>query len=191
VTGPPPSARRTGRRGFVQGALAVMGGLALGCRPEARPSAPSARLPRVGYPTLIPVAPGQGDDFLDAFRQGLAEHGYTEGKNIAIELRDAGGAADQLPQVIQELVELPVEVFVLPLSNTVPMAVAATQTIPIVSTLIGDPVALGLAENHARPTANVTGLTVYFAPLTGKRGTAEGSRARGDTGRSAAQRVVP
>jgi putative ABC transport system substrate-binding protein len=115
------------------------------------------------------VSPGQADAFLEAFRQGLAEHGYVEGKNITIELRDAGGDTDQLPNIIRELVELPVDVLVLPLSNTVPIAAAATQTIPIVSTLIGDPVSLGLAENHARPTANVTGLAVYFAPLTGKR----------------------
>ncbi|HEY7064348.1 MAG TPA: ABC transporter substrate-binding protein, partial [Chloroflexota bacterium] len=128
-----------------------------------------ARLARIGYPLLVPVSVGQGDDFLDALREGLAEHGYHDGTNVAVEMRDAGGDTEQLPRILQELIDLPVDVFVLPLSNTVPMAAAATKTILIVSTLIGDPVALGLVQSLARPTANVTGLTVYYAPRTGKR----------------------
>jgi putative ABC transport system substrate-binding protein len=157
-----------GRRRFLRGGLAaaaLLGASGPGRRLDAAP----IQVPRIGYPTLVPVRPGQGADFLEAFRQGLAAHGYAEGKNIALELRDAGGSVQRLPQIIQEMVQLPVAVFVMPLSNTVPMAAKATRTIPIVSTLIGDPVALGLAHSPARPSANVTGLTVYSAPLTGKR----------------------
>ncbi len=149
--------------------MAATGALLVSGRQVRRAGAAPPGLPRIGYPTLIPVRPGQGTDFLNAFRQGLSAYGYTENKNIVIELRDAGGAVEQLPLIIQELVQLPVSVFVLPLSNTVLMAAKATRTIPIVSTLIGDPVALGLAQSLARPTANVTGLTVYSEPLTGKR----------------------
>lgn len=138
-------------------------------RQVGRARAQSPQLPSVGYPTLIPVRPARGLDFLNAFREGLSAYGYTENKNIVIELRDAGGVVERLPVIIRELVRLPVSVLVLPLSNTVPMAAKATRTIPIVSTLIGDPVALGLAESLAHPTRNVTGLTVYGEPLTGKR----------------------
>ena len=148
--------------------MAATGALLVSGRPVPRAGAAPPGLPRIGYPTLIPVRPGQGT-FLNALRQGLSAYGYTENKNIVIELRDAGGAVERLPLIIQELVQLPVSVFVLPLSNTVLMAAKATRTIPIVSTTIGDPVALGLAQSLARPTANVTGLTVYSEPLTGKR----------------------
>lgn len=156
------------RRAFFRGAIVVGGAALVGCQPASPPAQPP-RVPRIGFPTLAPMTLGQGDDFVDALRQGLAEHGYTEGADVRIEVRDAGGAVEKLPEIIQELIDLPVDVFVLPLSNTVVMAAEATRTIPIVSTLIGDPVALGLARSLGRPTANVTGLTVYYAPLTGKR----------------------
>jgi putative ABC transport system substrate-binding protein len=159
-------ARSTGRRAFLRNVAAATGSLLVGGGPARQGRAAP---PSIGFPTLVPVRTGQGDDFLDALRQGLSAHGYTENKTIAIELRDAGGAVERLPQIIQELVQLPVSVFVLPLSSTVLMAAKATRTIPIVSTLIGDPVALGLAQSLARPTTNVTGLTVYSEPLTGKR----------------------
>jgi putative tryptophan/tyrosine transport system substrate-binding protein len=160
--------RPNGRRTFLRD-VAVATALVVGGRQVRRACAQPRRLPSVGYPTLIRVGPAQGIDFLNAFRQGLSAHGYTENKDIVIELRDAGGVVERLPAIIQELVRLPVSVFVLPLSNTVPMAAKMTRTIPIVSTLIGDPVALGLAESLAHPTGNVTGLTVYGDPLTGKR----------------------
>ncbi len=157
------------RRAFVRGVAAAAGSLLLACQHPAASPGSSDRPARIGYPSLLPVTPGQGDNLLDAFRAGLTEQGYTEGKDVTIEVPDAGGQAERLPEIIQELVARPVDVFVLPLSNTVPMAAKATRTIPIISTLIGDPVALGLTQSLARPTANVTGLTVYHGPLTGKR----------------------
>ena len=121
------SAPSLGRRRFLRGLAAATGTLL-----AARATPPAfAQMPRIGLPTLFRATAGQGLPFLVAFRQGLAAYGYTEGKNIAIELRDAGGAVERLPLIIQELVDLPVSVFVLPLSNTVPMAAKATRTIPI------------------------------------------------------------
>jgi putative ABC transport system substrate-binding protein len=159
----------TSRRTFARGIVAATGAVLVGVPGVGPAGAGAAGAPRVGYPTLAPVRAGQGADFFDALRQGLAALGYHDGQNIVIEQRHAAGEFDRLPRIIEELVHLPVSVFVLPLSSTVLMTAKATRTIPIVSTLIGDPVALGLAQSLARPTANVTGLTVYSASLTGKR----------------------
>jgi len=131
-------------------------------------AAPARRVPVIGYPTLVPLA-GVGRELLGALEEGLADFGLRVGRDIEIDVRNAGGSLPRLVELIREQAARPVSVFVLPLSNTVTMATRATASIPIVSVLIADPVELGLADSPSRPTANVTGLTVYNAPLTGKR----------------------
>src|SRR5262245_33326151 len=106
---------------------------------------------------------------IEAFRNGLREHGYVEGKNIVVEYRYAEGKLDRLPDLAAELVALKVDVIVTASTPAVRAAQKATSVIPIVFAAVGDPVAAGLVESLARPGQNVTGLSVLGPELDGKR----------------------
>ena len=105
---------------------------------------------------------------LGAFRQRLRELGYVEGKNIAVEYRYAEGRLDRLPGLAAELVGLKVDVIVTvgPANRA---AMKATSTIPIITTGSSDPVGDGLVSSLARPGGNITGLSLRFPELDGKR----------------------
>ena len=105
----------------------------------------------------------------NAFRQGLKELGYTEGKNIDIEYRYAEGKFDRLPDLAAELVGLKVDVIVAAPTPSVLAAKKASATTPIVFASVVDPVASGLVVSLARPGGNITGLTVLGPELSGKR----------------------
>ncbi len=127
----------------------------------------SANIPRVGY--LGNSSPGLERDLVGAFRQGLQELGYAEGKNILIEYRWAEGKAERFPELAAELVRLPVDVV---LTAGTPGALAAkraSQTIPIVMASSGDPVETGLAASLARPGGTLTGLSNDSSEVDGKR----------------------
>ena len=139
------------RRAFIGGAVGVLG------VPLAGKAQPLGKVPRIGF--LGPRSRSDGAPFLDAFKQGLRELGWTEGQNIAIEYRFADGRLDRLPSLAVELVRLKVDVI---LAASTPPAVAAknaTRTIPIVMATSADPVELGLVASLARPGGNVTGLS--------------------------------
>jgi putative ABC transport system substrate-binding protein len=108
--------------------------------------------------------------FLAAFRKGLSETGYVEGKNVVIEYRWAEFHYDRLPALAADLVARKIDVIVTS-GGPVPARAAkdATETIPIVSSLGGDPVADGLIASLARPGGNLTGPTVLMAELEPKR----------------------
>jgi len=106
---------------------------------------------------------------IGAFRQGLRELGYLEGKNISIEYRYAEGKLDRLPHLAAELVRLKVDVILTASEFGVLAAKNATRTIPIVFGVTEDAVASGLVSSLARPGGNATGLTVVAADLGGKR----------------------
>src|SRR6266481_6005108 len=116
----------------------------------------SAKIPRIGVLSRranpSPTAP---DPNADAFRQGLRELGYIEGKNIILEYRYAEGKVDRLPVLVAELLQLKVDVL---LSGTIPgirAAKQATKTVPIVIVTTEDPVASGLVDSLARPGGNI------------------------------------
>jgi putative ABC transport system substrate-binding protein len=106
---------------------------------------------------------------VEAFRQGLRDRGYNEGKNILVEYRYAEGSADRVPSLVGELVQLKVDVLVLLTLPSVRAAKEATKTISIVMVLAVDPVATGIVESLARPGGNITGLVTLQRELSGKR----------------------
>jgi ABC-type uncharacterized transport system substrate-binding protein len=123
-------------------------------------------MPRVGVITLS-VAPTTPT--FEAFRVGLRERGYTEGQNIALEIRFAEGKPERLAGMVAELVQSRVHVIV---TESVLAATAvrqATDRIPIVTAVHGDPVGAGLAASLARPGGNVTGLSLMAVELSEKR----------------------
>jgi putative ABC transport system substrate-binding protein len=130
---------------------------------------PREKMPRIGY-----LSPGFATDpirarFLQALRQGLRELGYVEGQNIAIESRWAEGVYDRLSALAADLVRSKVDVIVASSGAATQAARQATRTIPIVMSLVNDPVGSGLVASLARPGGNVTGLTVMSPDLLGKR----------------------
>jgi putative tryptophan/tyrosine transport system substrate-binding protein len=135
------------------------------CGTRAEPQQ-STKVARIGF---LSASSPSADSSIAAFRQGLRELGYEEGKNIAIEYRYAEGRMERLPDLAAELVRLKVGVIVSPGIQPSRAAKQATTTIPIVFPGVGDPVAWGLVESLARPGGNVTGMTNFSPELTGKR----------------------
>jgi putative ABC transport system substrate-binding protein len=126
-----------------------------------------AKVPRVGIVTLQPLSAIAGRD--EAFRQGLRELGYFEGKTIVIEHRSAEGKIDRLPALMAELVRLKVEVILSHGPTTTRAAKDVTSTIPIVMAQDPDPVDNGFVASLARPGGNITGLSSLTSDLNGKR----------------------
>jgi putative ABC transport system substrate-binding protein len=126
------------------------------------------KVPRIGYLSGAgdPSNPGPN---VEAFRRGLQELGYIEGKNILVEYRYIEGKRDRVPSLVAELVQLKVDVLVSPNLPAIRAAKQATKTIPIVMVINWDPVAEGLIESLARPGGNITGLSRLTRDLSGKR----------------------
>ena len=145
--------------------------LALGGAAAAWPLAARAQqpaLPVVGF--LSSRAPEDSDHLVAAFRRGLAEGGFVEGQNVAIEFRWARGQYDLLPAMAAELVSRRVDV--LTTAGGEPSALAgkrATSTIPIVFGLGSDPISVGLVESWNRPGGNATGVTLLTRLMEPKR----------------------
>jgi putative ABC transport system substrate-binding protein len=125
------------------------------------------KVPRIGY--LAATSPSINPARIEAFRQGLLDLGYIEGKNIVIEWRFAEGKPDRLPTLAAELVRLKVDVIVSGGSTANRAAKDATSTIPIVMSQDNDPVANGFVASLARPGGNITGLATLRSELSGKR----------------------
>jgi putative ABC transport system substrate-binding protein len=127
----------------------------------------STKIPRIGY--LNAASPSGTAARTEAFRQGLRNLGYVEGKNIVIEWRSAEGKLERLPALAAELVRLKVDIIVT--SGPIPTRAAkeATVTIPIVLAQDSDPVANGFVASLARPGGNITGLSTLRPELSGKQ----------------------
>ena len=104
---------------------------------------------------------------LDAFREGLREAGYVEGKDLAIEYRSADGSAERFPKLVAELLDLPCDVIVTRGTPAVLAAKKATSTTPIVMAALGEP--LMVVSSLARPGGNITGMSGYNTEMEGKR----------------------
>ncbi len=131
--------------------------------PLAAEGQQAAKIFRIGYLATNPTP-----HFQEAFRQGLRDLGYVEGRNLVIEDRNAEGKLERLPALAAELVALKVDVIVAAATPAALAAKQATRTLPIVFTLVADPVTSGLVTSLARPGGNVTGLSVLAPELVGK-----------------------
>jgi putative ABC transport system substrate-binding protein len=124
-------------------------------------------VPRIGY--LSAQSLSAESSRLEGFRQALRELGYVEGENFIFENRFVEGKLDRLPDLAAELVELKVDVIVATGSPSTRAAQRATRTIPIVMTVVGDPIEAGFVASLAKPGGNITGLTQISPQLSGKR----------------------
>ena len=130
---------------------------------------PREKVPRVGSLHIGSHSDPIPQRYLDAFRQGLRELGYVDGQNIAIESRWAEGKHDRLPALAADLVRSKVDVIITLSSPATQAAQQATRTIPIVMSLVNDPVGSGLVASLARPGGNVTGISMMGPDLAGKQ----------------------
>ena len=122
---------------------------------------------RIGYVTGASLSANSGRH--DAFRQGLRDLGYVEGKNIVIDWRSAEEKLDRLPSLAADLVRLKVDIIVTGGSSSTRAAKQATTAIPIVMAQDGDPVGSGFVASLAQPRGNITGLSALAPELNGKR----------------------
>jgi putative ABC transport system substrate-binding protein len=132
-----------------------------------QPKSPAGKVFRIGF--VAPTAADQLPQRYEAFRAGLRDHGYEEGRNLVIDFRWANGQYDRLPTLFAELVGLDVDVIVTHGTPGILAAKQATTTIPIVMAGSGDAVASGLVSSLARPGGNVTGMTFFNPELAAKR----------------------
>jgi len=127
----------------------------------------AGKIPRIGF--LSSVIPTALSARVDAFRQGLRDLGYVEGKNIAIEYRYAEGKVDRLPGLAAELVRLKVDIIVSAGPPNTRAAKQATATIPIIMGYDDDPVGTGFVASLAHPGGNITGLATLAPEISGKQ----------------------
>jgi putative ABC transport system substrate-binding protein len=125
------------------------------------------KIPRIGFQSA--ASPSANAARIEAFRQGLRELGYVEGKNIVIEWRYAEGKLDRLSEFAAEWVRLKVDVIVTAAPSSTRAAKEATSTIPIVMAFDSDPVGNGFVASLARPGGNITGLSALSPEISGKQ----------------------
>jgi putative ABC transport system substrate-binding protein len=149
------------RRAFITGLGAVL------AAPLGAEAQQLAKVWRVGV--LSPGAPFVPADVFDAFRQGLGDRGYVEGRNLRIDWRFAAGRGERLPELARELLQLNVDVIVTVNTPAVFAAKSVTTTIPIVFVQVADTPATHIVQSVARPGGNVTGLVSISREMSGKR----------------------
>src|SRR5262249_675320 len=144
--------------------ITLLGSAAIVWPVAARGQQPGT-LPHIGV--LVSASPPH--PFADAFWRGLHALGYSEGRNIKVEFRYTDGRSDRAEEYAEEFVRLGVDVIVAHFTPTVPAAMEATRTIPIVMAPAGAPLQMGIIDSLNRPGGNVTGLSAMEAEIGGKR----------------------
>jgi ABC-type uncharacterized transport system substrate-binding protein len=151
------------RRDFIT----LLGGAAAIAWPLGAQAQQAGKLPIIGL--LVPGTPESHGQWFAVLVQRLRELGWIEGRTVALEVRWAEGRVRALAEIAAEFVRLKVDVIVTSGTPAVVQAMQATSVIPIVSAVMGDPVASGLVASLARPGGNITGLSVLAPDLGGKR----------------------
>ena len=151
-----------GRRAVLHGIAVTLIGAPVGAAAQ-----PSGSVHRIGF--LGGATPSGYADLVEAFRLGLQDHGYVEGRNVAIDFRWADGKYDRLSRLAAELVKLRVDIIVTQGTPAALAAKRATATIPIVMAIVGNPVETGIVTSLARPGGNITGSSFFWADLSAKR----------------------
>ena len=140
------------RRTFLAGTGAV-----LLAAPRASEAQSPAKVYRIGF--MIGSSASTAAHLLDAFRQGMRESGWVEGKNFELEIRAAEGKLDRMPAIVAELLRLRVDLIIAGTTVAARAAKSATSTIPILIVVAADAVGSGLIDSLAQPGGNITGLT--------------------------------
>jgi putative ABC transport system substrate-binding protein len=162
--GATPNLRRdTLRAGLLAGILALLGLVAAVPAADAQP----ARVWRIGF--VSSASPSPMASRVDAFRRGLSDLGYVDGRNVTIDYRWAEGHAERLKPFVDDLVARKVDVIVVHGVVAAATARKATATVPLVCFGCDDIVSAGLVASLARPGGNLTGLTVISPEISGKR----------------------
>jgi putative ABC transport system substrate-binding protein len=156
-------------KGKIQAPIILIFALGVLLMPLAAEPQPGGQQPKGGHTIGLLAPSGTSPHLWDAFRDGLGERGYTEGRNLTIHFRSAEGQPERLPSLAAELVSLKVDVIVTAGQPAIRAAMQATRTIPIVMAVSGDAVATGLVANLARPGGNLTGMSILAPDLSGKR----------------------
>ena len=156
--------RRLSRRAFVRRLAALAANSAIIYNRSADAQQPASPR-RIGI--LIVVPPDDKD--VQGLRQGLRDAGYTEGRDVAIEWRSANGDYARIPELAADLVQRKVDVIVVETTRAAEVVKRLTSTIPIVLSVVADPVGSGLVASLAHPGGNVTGLSLMSAELGAKR----------------------
>lgn len=145
------------RRAFLAGSLAIL------AAPIALAAQQVDKIARIGVLSFGSIEPFSGQ-----FRRALADLGYVEGRNVAIEYQSADNRVDRLPALATALVRSNVNVIIASTTPSIQAAMAATRQIPIVMASAGDALRTGLVTNLARPAGNVTGMSLALIELAGK-----------------------
>ena len=147
--------------------LAVVLAFRLTLAPVAAEAQQTPKVTKIGL--LTPSNPAGSGHLVEAFRQGLRELGYVEGKTFVVETQYGNGRSERLPELARGLVGLKPDVIVTSTDAATAAVKRATRTIPIVMAFSTDPVATGFVTSLARPGGNITGLSNISAVLSGKR----------------------
>src|SRR5262249_47320570 len=154
------------RRREVSGLLGGAAASSLLLSLSVRAQQPGGRVYRVGFLGATSLAAAQG--MVNAFRDGMRERGYVEGRNLAIDYRPPAASPEQETELAAELVRGGCDVILAWTTPSLIAARAATETVPIVFNGVADPVGLGQVASLARPGANATGITNFATDLSGK-----------------------
>jgi putative ABC transport system substrate-binding protein len=127
------------------------------------------RKARLGFVIEPPIDEAIQSSLIGSLRQGLRELGQIEGQHYVLELRSANGRRDSLPEVVDEILKLPLDVLIAAFPATARAVQRAAPSVPVVAVAVDDPVETGLAQTMARPGGNITGISSWGTELVAKR----------------------